>query len=129
MQHTTTYYSALSGACAATASLFGKLSGLPTLQGPLIVLRVVFFILMIICNGGVWTLYVKALQATDSSLSATVLSAASNYFLSALIGFLVFGEVTSLIWWSGMMFVLVGLMLIANDQSVLDETKEFKKNR
>lgn len=52
MQHTTTYYSVLSGACAATASLFGKLSGLPTLQVKYkiyfkIILKLHFFLIIL----------------------------------------------------------------------------------
>jgi hypothetical protein len=37
---------------------------------------------MVACNAGVWTLFVKALQNVESSLTATVTSAASNYCLS-----------------------------------------------
>lgn len=37
---------------------------------------------MILCNGGVWTLYAKALQESNTSLTPTVLSSASNYFVS-----------------------------------------------
>jgi drug/metabolite transporter (DMT)-like permease len=32
--------------------------------------------------------------------------------LQALLGHLLFGEVTSLLWWGGAMLVLLGLMLI-----------------
>ncbi|RZC39076.1 hypothetical protein BDFB_014680, partial [Asbolus verrucosus] len=74
-------YAILSGCCASAASLFGKLSGLPTFED-LFIIRVLFFALMIICNAGVWTLFVKALQEVESSLTATVISAASNYCLS-----------------------------------------------
>lgn len=43
---------------------------------------------MILCNAGVWTLFVKALQSSDSSLVATVMSAASNYLISVSLNFL-----------------------------------------
>ncbi|XP_044270542.1 uncharacterized protein LOC123015118 isoform X2 [Tribolium madens] len=74
-------FAILAGFCASAASLFGKLSGLPTFEG-LFIVRIIFFALMIICNAGVWTLFVKALQNVESSLTATVISAASNYCLS-----------------------------------------------
>jgi uncharacterized membrane protein len=74
-------YAVLAGFCASAASLFGKLSGLPTFEGYFIV-RILFFALMVACNAGVWTLFVKALQNVESSLTATVTSAASNYCLS-----------------------------------------------
>ncbi|KAK4877076.1 hypothetical protein RN001_009582 [Aquatica leii] len=124
----TSYYSILSGVSAAAASLFGKLCGLPILQNYLIVLRLIFFSLMIICNGSVWTFYVKALQSSESSLSATVLSSAINYLLSALFGYVIFGEVTSLIWWTGLSFVLLGVVLIAQDQSVANKVVKYKEH-
>ncbi|XP_044270541.1 transmembrane protein 42 isoform X1 [Tribolium madens] len=108
-------FAILAGFCASAASLFGKLSGLPTFEG-LFIVRIIFFALMIICNAGVWTLFVKALQNVESSLTATVISAASNYCLSALTGFLIFGEVTTLLWWSGMFLIICGLLLILRDQ-------------
>ncbi|KAB0795754.1 hypothetical protein PPYR_09815 [Photinus pyralis] len=111
------YYSILSGTSAAGASFFGKLCGLPIFQGFFIV-RVVFFGLMLLCNGSVWTLYVKALQSTNSTLTATVLSSAVNYLLSAILGYIVFGEITSLLWWTGLSSVLVGVVLITQDQEV-----------
>jgi drug/metabolite transporter (DMT)-like permease len=87
---------------------------------------------MVACNAGVWTLFVKALQNVESSLTATVTSAASNYCLSVrapnrdyfqlnpifrrLQVFFVFGEVTTLIWWSGMSLIICGLLLVVKDQ-------------
>jgi drug/metabolite transporter (DMT)-like permease len=108
-------YAVLAGFCASAASLFGKLSGLPTFEGYFIV-RILFFALMVACNAGVWTLFVKALQNVESSLTATVTSAASNYCLSAVTGFFVFGEITTLIWWSGMSLIICGLLLVVKDQ-------------
>ncbi|KAK5642275.1 hypothetical protein RI129_008442 [Pyrocoelia pectoralis] len=110
------YYSILSGSSSAAASFFGKLCGLPIFQGYFLV-QVALFCLMLLCNGAVWTLYVKALQSTNSTLTATILSAAVNYFLSALLGYVVFEEVTSLLWWMGLSSVLIGVVLITNDQA------------
>ncbi|XP_063925958.1 transmembrane protein 42 [Zophobas morio] len=108
-------YAVFSGCCASAASIFGKLSGLPMFEG-LFIVRVLFFIFMLICNAGVWTLFVKALQNVESSLTATVISAASNYCMSAITGFFIFGEITTLIWWSGMFIIITGLLLIVTDQ-------------
>lgn len=116
-----THYAILSGSCAAAASLFGKLSGLPSIEDhPL--LRILFFILMLICNANVWTLYVKALQSASSSLVATVTSTATNYILSAIIGILIFKEVTSLLWWTGIGFIISGLLLVLKDQIKKEDT-------
>jgi drug/metabolite transporter (DMT)-like permease len=41
--------------------------------------------------------------------------------LQALLGHLVFGEVTSLFWWGGAMLVLLGLMLICKPHKQHDQ--------
>ncbi|XP_017776694.1 PREDICTED: transmembrane protein 42 [Nicrophorus vespilloides] len=121
------HFAIVSGICASAASMFGKLSGLPTFQD-VIAVRILFFSLMLACNAAVWTFYVKALQASNSSLSATVTSAATNYLLSAISGFLIFGEVTSLIWWAGAGLVLLGLILIVTESEEDMEKKKMKTN-
>jgi len=41
--------------------------------------------------------------------------------LQALLGHLVFGEVTSLFWWGGALLVLLGLMLICKPHKQHDQ--------
>ncbi|XP_018563508.1 transmembrane protein 42 isoform X2 [Anoplophora glabripennis] len=115
------HFAILSGICASTASTFGKLSWLPILQ-EYILIRIAFFACMVVCNGAVWTLFVKALQQTNSSLNATVISSASNYVFSAVTGFVLFGEITSLLWWSGMFLIIVGLLLVLSNDSSVDKS-------
>ncbi|GLV46587.1 hypothetical protein CBL_13344 [Carabus blaptoides fortunei] len=95
--------------------MFGKLAGLSTFES-LWIARILCFCLMLACNAAVWTFYVKALHSSDSTLSATVASTASNYIFSALFGFVLFNEATSLLWWTGMSFVLFGLILMVRDE-------------
>lgn len=84
----------------------------------------------------VWTLFVKALHFSKSSLSATLMSASTNYIFSVgaftsvinvwlrlrcltfqvVCGMLLFSEVTSLLGWSGMALIFLGLILIVNEQ-------------
>lgn len=101
------------GILATTGSLFGKVAGSFDVM-PLVHLlpKLCFLILMIGSNTAGCTFFVKALQGSESSLPATVASAATNYFCSALIGFLAFGESTSLMWWCGTSLILFGLLLI-----------------
>ncbi|KAL3275789.1 hypothetical protein HHI36_020533 [Cryptolaemus montrouzieri] len=105
------HYAFFAGICAAAASVFGKLSGLPTLDNSFI-LRLLCFTLMIFLNGCVWTLFVKALHQSESSLLATVVSNASNFLFSTLMGYIVFRETTSMLWWIGLSFILFGLFLV-----------------
>ncbi|KDR17550.1 transmembrane protein 42 [Zootermopsis nevadensis] len=101
------------GLCAAASSLFGKLSRIQdysTCVG--LAINTSLIVLMVVCNAGVWTCFVKALQQSPSSLPPTVTSTAVNYVSSALLGRLVFGEATTLLWWGGATLVMLGLMLI-----------------
>lgn len=109
------HFAVFSGAAASAASLFGKLTGLPQFE-EIIIIRLVCFALMVLANGMVWTFYVKALHVSQSSLSATVISAATNYLLSAIYGLVIFREVTSLFWWTGAGLILLGLILIIRSQ-------------
>lgn len=50
-------------------------------------------------------------------------------YLQAVAGFLIFDEATSLFWWSGILLVLFGLILIVKDQikdidDILEESRK-----
>ncbi|CAH1968252.1 unnamed protein product [Acanthoscelides obtectus] len=85
-------------------------------------IRLLLFITMIVCNAAVWRFFVRGLQQCGS-VKATAISSSTNYICSAIIGFAVFGEVTSLLWWSGMTLIIWGLVLIVTDQEE-DNIKE-----
>ncbi|KAL1505869.1 hypothetical protein ABEB36_005327 [Hypothenemus hampei] len=116
------YYAVFSGIFAASASAFGKFCGLEMFQN-LYAVRLIFFVLMLFCNAAVWTMFVKALHQSSSSLVATVISSTSNYVLTAFIGFVLLGEVTSFFWWFGMLFIIAGLVLIVQE----DKSETHKK--
>ncbi|CAG9765533.1 unnamed protein product [Ceutorhynchus assimilis] len=110
-------YAVFSGICAASAGAFGKLSGLDAFQDFLI-LRLIFFVSMILCNAAVWTLFVKALHQSSSSFVATIVSSTSNFLFTAILGYFLLGEITSTLWWTGMAFIICGLMFIVSDDDV-----------
>ncbi|XP_071451931.1 uncharacterized protein [Hetaerina americana] len=134
-------YAAVAGLCAFAGSLFGKLAGtrehidyvcgaLHSLKCRLLdhieerakicvgdiefwLVKAVLVACMILSNTAVWTFFVKALQASKSSLPATLISTATSFILAAVFGALVFGETTSFLWWSGTFMVLFGLLLVS----------------
>lgn len=122
------HYACVAGTCAALGSFFGKLTSSSaradllasdsTLGGDGWLPTAVFVVLMVLSNAMVWTFFVRALHSAGGSLVATVTSAATNYAVSALLGCMVFGERTSLLWWSGTGLVIVGLVLIGTDETV-----------
>ncbi|XP_067001956.2 transmembrane protein 42 [Anabrus simplex] len=120
------FYAVLAGISAAGGSLFMKLFGIQdTISNYSIVLQSVILVMVLVCNAAVWTFFAKALQHSSSSLPATVTSTATNYFCSVVMGFLLFGEVTSGLWWIGIFLVLTGLVLICHSQSKgIDKKKD-----
>ncbi|XP_078338913.1 uncharacterized protein LOC144627030 isoform X2 [Crassostrea virginica] len=49
-----------------------------------LLLRVIFFAMIFICNGMMWTLFTKSLQFCSSTAEAAVTNTASNFLVSAL---------------------------------------------
>ncbi|XP_017875960.1 transmembrane protein 42 [Ceratina calcarata] len=104
----------LSGHFATAGSLFGKLAGNVVIDSVLgLSMKGILLILMITSNTIGCTFFVKALNASESSLPCTIVSAATSYVCSALVGSFVFNESTSLSWWCGISLVILGLILIS----------------
>ncbi|KAL3860749.1 hypothetical protein ACJMK2_010824 [Sinanodonta woodiana] len=75
-------------------------------------LRVACFLGIFIFNALMWTFYTKSLQFCRSTVEATVTNTAANFLLTAVIGFMLFGEHLSVKWWLGSCLILTGLWLI-----------------
>ncbi|XP_063697497.1 transmembrane protein 42-like [Culicoides brevitarsis] len=121
----------LSGFCACLGSCFGKLSSIVTVENNAILYTItsINIALMLLFNGLVWTFFVKALQSKDcNTATATVTSSGANYILSALLGWLIFGETNCGLYWFGIFLIIIGLAIInKSDESPKFEEK-LKKN-
>lgn len=105
----------VAGLFATTGSLLGKLAGCVEATSVVaLLLKGILLILMVTSNTVGCTFFVKALNASGSSLPCTIASAATSYVCSALAGFLIFDESTSITWWCGISFVILGLLLICH---------------
>ncbi|XP_039439391.1 transmembrane protein 42 [Culex pipiens pallens] len=122
------YFAIISGLCASSASFFGKLSSLGQeiaenagyKQFELLA-QIACIVIMVLLNACVWRFFVKALHSDGGTLVAALVSAATNYTASALLGWFIFDERTSFLWWIGTALVLAGLLLIVNDD---EQTKK-----
>ncbi|KAH0953834.1 hypothetical protein HN011_011918 [Eciton burchellii] len=109
------HYAIVAGIFATSGSLLGKLAGgVDASSLPMLLLKSMLLIFMIVCNTVGCMFFVKALHGSGSSLPVTIASAATNYICSALVGFILFDESTSLAWWCGTSLVLFGLILISH---------------
>jgi multidrug transporter EmrE-like cation transporter len=104
------------GACAALASVCGKLAldDNVRLGGAQLTLaaRGVAFVLLVLLNAKMWTLFTQSLNAFPSSVHPTAINTAANFVLSAVIGHLLFGEPLPLKWWLGTALLTLGVVLL-----------------
>ncbi|KAM7358006.1 uncharacterized protein ACRADG_003131 [Cochliomyia hominivorax] len=137
-------YCFLAGLCAAGGSLFGKLpsflkdtnfytENIPFLTASLQV-YVAFVMyqclplgLMILSNLLNWRYFLKALQLSEQTLTVTVLTAASNYVISFILGSLIFKEPLTFLSVLGSTFIVLGLWFLCADK--LDDKEKEKKGQ
>ena len=73
--------------------------------------QILFIIVTLILNSIMWTVFVESMQHLGSS-EAMVINIATNIFMSALCGWLIFAEQLSFLWWLGAVFILSGLSIL-----------------
>ncbi|KAK4303999.1 hypothetical protein Pmani_024032 [Petrolisthes manimaculis] len=78
----------------------------------LVLLRLLFFALMVGVNCLMWTTFTKALRFSTTSLEATITNTAANFFFTAILGQVLFGEVVTSLWWMGTVLIICGLLLM-----------------
>ncbi|XP_034483717.1 uncharacterized protein LOC117788891 isoform X2 [Drosophila innubila] len=135
-------YSFLAGACAAGGSFFGKLpsflSALHLLQpttgfsyAEFALVQLLPIGLMLFCNVCNLRYFLKALQMSQQTLTATVLTAASNYVLSFILGALVYQEPLTTLSGIGMTLILAGLWFLCDTSadSTIQKRSEIKSKQ
>ena len=138
-----------SGACAAINGVFAKLTtttltsswsaGLAALFGLSsenniinFLLRAFFFGMNLLFNLAMWTLFTAALTRADSTTRVSIVNVSSNFMVTALLGWAVFGEELKGLWWVGAACLAVGNVIIGRREEAqkpggstgLDETQQ-----
>lgn len=72
------------------------------------------FACMLMLNVMMLNMSVKGLRISGS-VTATVLTSAVNFILSAVLGFAFFGEVLPPLWWAGACLIIAGVLLVSQD--------------
>jgi uncharacterized membrane protein len=79
---------------------------------------------MLLSNAFVWRFLIKGMHSSDqSALVPTLISTASNFCLSGLLGCFIFAEKTNLVWWTGAIMIIIGVYFVMSD----NEQKNVKK--
>jgi len=120
------YYSFMSGVAASLGSFFGKMITYSRneVEETSMLQKGVFLSLMLVSNAMVWRYFVKGLHSSDSStLVPTVVSTASNFIISGILGCLILRETTNFMWWIGALMVMSGLFCIISEDEKKQENK------
>ncbi|CAK7211833.1 hypothetical protein SCUCBS95973_001258 [Sporothrix curviconia] len=88
-----------SGACAAFNGVFAKLYD-------------TFFVLNLVFNGVMWTLFTRALKAGHSATQVSIMNTSANFVLTALLGLAIFSESLPPLWWAGAALLVAGNVII-----------------
>ncbi|RKF73884.1 hypothetical protein GcM3_092002 [Golovinomyces cichoracearum] len=74
--------------------------------------RVIFFVLNLILNGIMWTLFTRALARGTSTTRVSILNTTSNFMATAVLGWVIFSETLPALWFVGAAFLIVGNVII-----------------
>ncbi|KAM3486929.1 hypothetical protein MY8738_000055 [Beauveria namnaoensis] len=114
-----------SGVCAAFNGAFAKLTTtelttslsnfISNLVGlseykPIVeyVIRAMFFVLNLVFNGVMWSLFTTALARGTSATQVSIMNTSSNFIVTAMLGIAVFSEKLPPLWWVGAALLVVG---------------------
>ncbi|KAK0512023.1 hypothetical protein JMJ35_005151 [Cladonia borealis] len=120
---------AASGACAAINGVFAKLttteltsSWAAAISSFLslsshnafieFLIRASFFTLNLLFNFLMWTLFTAALTRSSSTTRVSIINTSANFMITALAGWIVFGEQLNGLWWVGAGGLVVGNVVI-----------------
>lgn len=125
------HYAIISGVLAACGSLFGKFStsekealivyrfSVDSLELTftedsvmITIIRIGFFVLMILSNVVMWTFFTRALSTSSTTIEVIICNTAMNFFTTAVFGQVFFEERLSYLWWIGSLFIISGLCLV-----------------
>lgn len=80
-----------------------------------IVVRLIAFLVMFLCNAMVIGFFLKAIES-NHTVVVIVVSSATNFLTSGILGQLLFGEVVSSMWIMGSILIVIGMLLVAVSQ-------------
>mmetsp|Transcript_15996 Transcript_15996/g.20042 ORF Transcript_15996/g.20042 Transcript_15996/m.20042 type:complete len:83 (-) Transcript_15996:238-486(-) len=82
---------------------------------------------MLLSNAFMISFFLKAMH-TSGSLVATVMSSASNFLMSGILGRLIFKERISRVWWLGAVCIYGGIILLASASTTSNSKKNKKQD-
>ncbi|KAJ9216047.1 hypothetical protein DTO166G4_2291 [Paecilomyces variotii] len=88
-----------------------------------VVVRAICFALNLISNFIMWALFTRALTASQSTTKVSITNTSANFFVTALLGMIVFSEKVRGLWWVGAAMMGAGCILVGmRDESGKEDT-------
>jgi drug/metabolite transporter (DMT)-like permease len=75
-------------------------------------IRATFFGLNLLFNLAMWTLFTAALTRASSTTRVSIINVSANFFTTALLGLIIFGERLPPMWWAGAGLLAAGNVVI-----------------
>lgn len=75
-------------------------------------LRALFFALNLVFNLAMWSLFTTALTRATSTTRVSIVNTSANFFVTAVLGALVFGEKLPGMWWVGAALLAAGTVVV-----------------
>ncbi|KAJ3496750.1 hypothetical protein NLG97_g2429 [Lecanicillium saksenae] len=72
------------------------------------IVRAMFFVLNLVFNGVMWSLFTTALSRGTSATQVSIMNTSTNFIVTALLGIAVFSEKLPPLWWAGASLLVVG---------------------
>jgi len=121
---------ALTTSLASHVSTFLSLS--PDNKAVELAVRAFFFGMNLAFNGAMWALFTAALTRGDSTTRVSIVNVSANFLVTAVLGWMVFGEKLPALWWVGASLLAAGNVVIGMRESAekpggtigLDETRD-----
>jgi drug/metabolite transporter (DMT)-like permease len=76
------------------------------------VIRAAFFGLNLLFNIAMWSLFTAALTRASSTTRVSIINVSTNFFVTALLGLVIFGERLPPMWWVGAGLLAAGNVVI-----------------
>ncbi|KAK3182385.1 hypothetical protein K4F52_006388 [Lecanicillium sp. MT-2017a] len=135
------FFAIASGACAAFNGAFAKLTttelttslsdkiagafGLSEFEKPVeYVVRAMFFVLNLVFNGVMWSLFTTALSRGTSATQVSIMNTSTNFIVTAMLGIAIFSEKLPPLWWLGASLLVVGNVIMGRKNEGEEETAQ-----
>ncbi|KAI9928400.1 hypothetical protein ASPWEDRAFT_170600 [Aspergillus wentii DTO 134E9] len=77
-----------------------------------LVVRGICLGLNVLCNVIMWALFTRALTASPSTTKVSITNTSANFFVTAMLGMIVFREKLGGLWWIGAAMMAAGCILV-----------------